>query len=218
LGERLGDHGYFVRGIRLPGHGLDPEAMWGVTAEDWLDASREALLGLGPAPVRVVGLSMGALIAAWLGGAYPEHVRSLTLLAPAVRFLGRPMAVAKALSPLPLMEIFRPWVTKESVDLEDASERAKAPLLWRFPSARLRDLWRVQEVSRAAWGAVRAPALIVYSRNDHVVDPAGAHELATGLRGAKVRLVELMRGAHLIPRDLAREQLFTEVLDFFRRF
>jgi carboxylesterase len=216
LGERLGQEGFHALGLCLPGHGTTPEAMRHVRSRDWILASARALLGFSQ-PVHVLGLSMGALLSVWLAGRFPRRVRSLVLMAPAVRFQGLQMALAKALSPFHWFERLKPWVHKSSVDLADPEARANAPILTRFPSGRLRDLFKVQAASRAQWRKVRAPTLVAVSRDDHVVDQHGAWALAEGLKLAQVERLVVDRGAHLMPRDLGHEELFLHVVDFLRR-
>src|SRR2546430_6543846 len=64
LGDALAARGFRVKGVRLPGHGGEPEAMAGVSARDWEEACETALDSLASTPrVFVAGLSMGALLA-----------------------------------------------------------------------------------------------------------------------------------------------------------
>ena len=217
LGEALARAGFFAKGSRRPGHALTPEAMLGVSLRDWLDAAEEALAALeGHRRVFVAGLSMGALIAIALAAKSPR-VRALALLAPALKLRGRDARLARAIRPLPLMEAIRPWVEKGSVDLADPEARAQAPLLPRFPSTRLRDLWALQDLARHEAEKVRAPSLVALGEKDQVVDPGGVRELVRALsKSSKVRYITLAEAAHLLPRDLGHEVLADDVIRFFR--
>src|SRR5438270_13533902 len=74
LGDALAARGYRVKGVRLPGHGGEPEAMAGVSARDWEEACETALDSLASTPrVFVAGLSMGALLALLLAARRPER-------------------------------------------------------------------------------------------------------------------------------------------------
>ncbi len=219
LGEVLAARGFFVKGIRLPGHGITPEALASVSHRDWEQAVEEGLGALERyRRVFVAGLSMGALLSVGLAERFPARVKGLALLAPAMRFLDRQMAAMKLLRGWPVVEALKPWVAKDSTDIEDPVQRRAAPVLPAFPTARLADVWSVQDSARAAMGQVLCPALIVYARQDHVVSGEGALELQRGLiRAPEVKVVELREGFHIIPRDLGARVALGEVGEFFDR-
>ena len=66
------------------------------------------------------------------------RVAGVALIAPALRLKGLQLALLKRASALPLLEILRPWVTKDGSDIEDPVARAQAPLLPAFPTSGLR--------------------------------------------------------------------------------
>lgn len=218
LGDALAARGYRVHAPLLPGHGLVPEAMLHVRAADWVAASEAALARLPLGPVFVGGLSMGGLLALVLAARYPERVRALALLAPAVRFKGPLMTFLRATRKVPWLEWVKPWVHKTATDLSDPDALRRAPLIPRFPSARLGDLWTLQDLASDAEPKVRAPTLIVVAEHDHVVDPdAGAylqHRLAAA---SEIRCVRMARGFHILPRDVDGPAVAREVTDFFQR-
>lgn len=220
LGDALAERGFFVHCPRLPGHGTTPEAMLGAGHEDWLLAATDAFQGLtSHRRVFVAGLSMGALLALSIAARHPGKVSGLALLAPALRFRGLDLKLAHALRHTPALELARPWLTKGSVDVEDAKAKAEAPVLHAFPSTRLQDLFRLQDLAREALPRVLAPTLIAVARHDHVVDPRASEEIARGLtRAHPVRQVVLERGFHQIPRDRDGAHAAREVGDFFTRF
>jgi alpha-beta hydrolase superfamily lysophospholipase len=93
LGESLHEHGYYVVGLRLPGHGTAPSGLLDVRWEDMAGALRLAVAHLtrqvGPAPIHIVGYSTGAPLAldftldAIEGRASPVPA-SLVLISPAI--------------------------------------------------------------------------------------------------------------------------------------
>ena len=219
LGEALAARGLHVHAPRLPGHGTRPSAMAHVGRADWEAAAADALLGLsGFRHVFVGGLSMGALLAVLLAARRPERVAGLALMAPALRFKGPKFWALRRLRHTPVLELALPWVTKQSTDIEDAGALGEAPILRAFPSARLNDLFHLQDVADLALPQVRCPALVVVSRQDHVVDPDGGKVLARALKASpRVRLVSLQEGFHILPRDRAGAVLAEEVGGFFGR-
>src|SRR5215468_4454831 len=216
LGEALSRAGIAVHAPRLPGHGTTPAAMLEARAPDWLLACDEALGQLPGRRVAVGGLSMGALLALVLAARHPDRVAGVAALAPAVRFRDRTLNSLRRLrAAIPLLELVRPWVRKDTTDLLDAQARAEAPVLSAWPSARLRDLWEMQDL---AWGSARrvtCPVLVLVAAEDHVVDPSGAAALVRRLGASpSVRYVQIENSAHILPRDRNGELVAAEVTAF----
>jgi carboxylesterase len=218
LGEALAGQGYRVRCDRLPGHGTTPEAMETVRAEDWHRTAEQGLSSFeGPERVFIVGFSMGALLAVNLAARFPERVRALALLAPAMDFVGPEMFLLRTLRMLPLLEKFHPTVWKDSTDIGNDGIRTQAPILAGYPAARIRDLFRVQDEARSVMRKVTAPTLVMAAKKDHVVSVRGARELARGMvRAQPLRFVVLRQGFHILARDDDAPLVFDEVASFFR--
>jgi carboxylesterase len=220
LGEALAQRGLRVSCPRLPGHGTTPRAMSSVGARDWEAAVEGALHALARPGGRtfVAGLSMGALLAVLLAARSPERVQGLALIAPALRFRGPKMFALKRLSRYPLLEWVRPWIEKNGTDIESPEALAEAPILPAWPSARLNDMWALQDAAWAALPRVRCPVLVVVAAQDHVVDPGGGKLLVQRLTQApSVRFIHIQDGFHIIPRDHGGPLLNDEVGGFFDR-
>ena len=91
LAEGLKRQGYWVLGLRLPGHGTAPSGLASVTWEDMAAAVRMAVAHLeakvGSAPIHIVGYSTGAPLALDYILGLPEGRRqpaSLVLVSPAI--------------------------------------------------------------------------------------------------------------------------------------
>jgi carboxylesterase len=219
LGEALAARGLFVTAPLLPGHGSTPEALLDVDHRDWERAVSQALLSLrGHRHVFVAGLSMGALLCLRLAARYPELVHGLGLLAPAIHFKGPHMWLLKRLRHHGLLERFKPWVFKTGTDVSDPEVLAEAPILPAFPSAKLQDLWELQDLAMSALPQVRCPALVAVAEQDHVVDPEGGQLVVRGLTASpQVRFLSLKTGYHIIPRDTGGPLLAAALGDFFDR-
>lgn len=217
LGERLAASGYHVRGICLPGHGSTPDALERVTYRDWEAAAADALKGLtGFRRVYVAGLSMGALLGLLISAGRRSPPHALALIAPAMKFRGAHLWALRMLRDLPILDLLRPYIPKTTTDIEDPASRADAPILAGFPSARLHDVWTLQDRARAALPAIHIPVLIAVARQDHVVSIRGARELARGLEHApRVEWLELQKGFHVIPRDRGLSTLSDKLVAFF---
>jgi len=219
LGEALSARGYHVRAIRLPGHGSTPEALERVTYRDWEAAAEDALWGLRTfRRVFVAGLSMGGLLGLILAARHRPPPHGVVLLAPAMSFRGAGMWALRKLRDLPILDLLRPYVAKTGTDIEDPIARAEAPVLPGFPTARLHDVWTLQDRARAALPSVRVPVLVVVARQDHVVAARGARQLARGLKHApQVEWLELSEGFHIIPRDRGLPTVTEKIVAFLRQ-
>ena len=97
LGKTLGKRGYWVIGLRMPGHGTAPSGLKYVKSPDMIAAVRIAMAHLssavGDRPIHIVGYSTGAALAldysldAVDGLAAPVPA-SLVLISPAIRVHG----------------------------------------------------------------------------------------------------------------------------------
>jgi carboxylesterase len=216
LAEALAARGYHAYAPRLPGHGTSPEALLYVTHVDWEREAEAALATLaGFERVFVAGLSMGALLALLLAARHPDRVQGLALMAPAVRLQSRGARVLEALRVFRRHPFDALWVAKKASDLEDEEMRAQVPLLPRYPAARLRDLFSLQRLAAGAVPAVRAPALVLISQHDHVIDVGAGVALAQRLRDAQLSMFQ--RGFHVMTRDVERARLAAEISAFFDR-
>lgn len=213
LGESLADRGFRVRAPRLPGHGTVPEALLWVTWREWVDAAERELLAFPPGQrVAVAGLSMGALLGLILAARHPDRVAGLALLAPAWQLSRWDGRLLRALRHFELPALRGRWLTKDTMDLEDPEARAQAPVLPRYPMARLFDLFTLQDVARESVPLVRVPALLLGAAHDHVVASEGLEELHRLLPGS--RSLTVQRGFHILPRDRDRALVCAEVAEF----
>ncbi len=217
LAESLSASGYHAKAICLPGHGSTPEAMERVTYRDWEDAAEDAFRGLRRfRRVFVAGLSMGALLGLILAARHRRPPHALALLAPAMQFRGTALWALRKCRDLPLLDFLRPFIPKTGTDIEEPTARAEAPVLAGFPSARLYDVWALQDRAREALPLVRVPVLIAVALHDHVVSAGGARQIARGLTNAvRLEWIELREGFHIIPRDRGFPGLAEKIVTFF---
>jgi carboxylesterase len=220
LGEALAKEGYAVRAIRLSGHGQSPEAMLAVSHRDWKRECETALKELAEqhSIIFLIGLSMGALLSILLTAQFPERVRGLVLLAPAVRIRGPAVRLLRATRSRQWIPAIIPWIRKTGTDIADPRELADSPILPRFPSRRLYDLWALQDLALASASSVKAPALILIAKHDRVVDNRAARQIGAALTSSpSVEIVELTNGRHIIPRDYSRAEGEQKITSFLSK-
>lgn len=94
LAETLAEQGYWVIGLRLPGHGTAPSGLTHITMQDMTGAVRLAMKHLasrlGERPIHIVGYSTGAALALdfaldEIEGKVSPKPASLVLISPAIR-------------------------------------------------------------------------------------------------------------------------------------
>ena len=214
LGDRLASKGFRAIGVRLPGHGVVAEELERSNFMDWLNEVRAVVLAQ-PEGSRVflVGLSMGALIAAIVAADHPHRVRGLALLAPALRLRPR-IELFRAASGWGLLPWVR-FVEKKPSDMEDRALQAQNPNIGRIPALSVGQLGQLQLLTRLALPKISAPALVMYSERDPTVAPAAAYEVAKRIGSRPARLVRLDRSKHILTLDVERERVADEIERFF---
>jgi len=177
LARDLGANAYFTR---LAGHGRDGSAMGEATVEAWLDDAAEAVTIGGFIGERVVlmGTSTGGTLALWAASREEarERIAALVLVSPnlglqdpAAGFLVWPWGGAIA------RMVVGPERCFEPANPEHARHWTTCyPVEALLPMAAL-----VQHVRSLGRGAVSAPALVVYSPNDQLVDPSKTEPVMT---------------------------------------
>ena len=179
------------------------------------------LIGIGK--THLIGHGMGGSIAQAIAAERPGRVRSLTAICTPVRFTGAQRSIysewlkagSEGLDPLAISERITPWIF--------SSQFLRDPR-WRDCVIR----GRANQYRRTCWEGARNqleamlphefprtehtsyPALVVWGRDDRLVPPSSARELAERLPGA--RMVQL-EGGHMLPLELVRS-LVREELTF----
>jgi carboxylesterase len=210
-----------VLGVRLKGHAGAPEELGASDHSNWYESvveGFERLRQYGDANV-VVGLSMGAILAARLAADQREAVAGLVMLAPAF-FLPTQVRLL-----LRLMRPARAWGDKvyfrkgAGSDIHDDAARSVHPRTRLMPLGAALSLVELSDRIRPRLGEVIQPALLIHSRQDHTcpfdhnVDFVMRH-----LGSADKRAVALEESYHVIPVDSEKERVAEETLDFIAQF
>jgi carboxylesterase len=221
LGERLAAAGVRVLGVRLNGHAGAPEELGASDHSNWYESAVEGFERLrqyGDTNV-VIGLSMGAILAARLAADQREAVAGLVMLAPAF-FLPTKTRVA-----LRLMRPARAWGDKVyfrsggGSDIHDDAARSVHPGTRLMPLGAALSLVDLSERIRPRLSEVVQPALVIHSRLDHTcphdrnVDFVMRH-----LGSADKRAVALEESYHVIAVDSEKDRVADETLDFLAQF
>ncbi|GAA6734261.1 alpha/beta fold hydrolase [Thermus oshimai] len=197
--------GYAVAQPALPGHGTRPEDLRGVGWRDWYGKALEAYRAL-PEPKGVVGLSMGALLAAML--AAEEGASFLVALAPAL-VLRNPLA---GLAPY-----LHPLIPKapRTRSVSDAKRRRASPNYPWIPTSAVAELVRLQKAVDPLLPKVQAPALVVQALWDTTLSPKGVKRFYERLGSERKDLVAY-ESEHDLLLDLKAEEVARDVALWIR--
>lgn len=221
LGDRLAAAGVRVLGVRLNGHAGAPEELGASDHSSWYESAVEGFERLrqyGDNNV-VIGLSMGAILAARLAADQREAVAGLVMLAPAF-FLTPARRVA-----LRLMRPARAWGDKvyfrsgAGSDIHDDAARSVHPGTRLMPLGAALSLVELSDRMRPRLAEVIQPTLLIHSRRDRTcpfernVDFVMRH-----LGSADKRAVALDESYHVIAVDSEKQRVADETLDFVAQF
>jgi carboxylesterase len=211
LAEYLHARGFSVRVPLLPGHGRTLPEFARSRADDWIGFARSELAAFRARhpDAAIVGLSMGGAVAAVLAAEAPAPP-ALALVAP---YVSMPATVRRLARIHPLVGTVAPYVGarggERSIHDPDAKTRS---LAYGCCTPRLvAELASVVERGRRALPALRAPTLVVHSREDNRVPPEAAERTFALIGAPERRLVWTAEGGHILTVDHGRERIFALV-------
>ena len=217
LAKHLSARGFSVRVPLLPGHGRDLAALREASADDWAAEIRKQFDELCATHryVSVVGLSMGGALAIALA-AQRQEVRSLVLLAP---YVDMPPLVRRLASTSSYWGWLLPYFsTLGAASIRDPKAAAAALGHGILTPQALRAISEVVRAADRALPQVKAPTLIVQSREDNRISPEVA-ERGFARLGAQVKRFVWTKGAgHVISVDYGRERVFDLTAQWIERY
>jgi carboxylesterase len=213
LAAELHSRGYTVSAPLLPGHGRNLTEFGAHGSEEWYATVREQYASLGQAHewVGVIGLSMGAALAARLAADIPE-TPALVMIAP---FLTLPPLGDIAVKTSWIWSLFIPaFSTASDRSVLDPRARDESLGYGAFSATSLRAVGEAALRGREALPRVRAPTLIIQSTADNRVPTARSRQAFEQL-GSKKKHFELIEGGgHVLTVDYGWERVVTLAADW----
>ena len=210
LGEALAAAGFTVCGPRLPGHGTSPEDMAHTGARDWVGAIDAALAALQErcSAVFMAGLSMGGTLTLLTAARHADIIRGAIPINAVVQ-ADSPDLASLAFGTDPAGSF--PGIGS---DIKDASQRELAyPVV---PFSCVAEIYGLMSVTRDLLPRITCPALVIQSREDHVVKPANGRLIASSLGSGRVELLWLENSYHVATLDHDAALIAERTIGFIR--
>lgn len=213
LGAYLAERGVRVEGVRLAGHGTDPEHLTYLTWRDWLASAADGLerLSHGGRKVVVVGFSMGGLLASHLCALHPDKVAGLVTMSSPIYFRDRRIHL------IPVVRHVVRWHRVKSLDTAantDPLAHTRYHSYRRYPLVAVDQLLDLMRVTRKVLPTVTTPALIMQGTHDGVVHPRSAAYIFGRIGSTQKELEWLHNSGHGVVFDSEREQVWERVCRF----
>ena len=212
LAEVFADAGFAVELPRLPGHGTAVEDMIETGWDDWLTEAERALAALQSrvpdGQVVVAGLSMGGALTSALAEGHPELAGIVLINTPAAVPDEMAAAVEEMMAGgMEVMDSIGGDIADPDADEASYGETPLRPLLTMIMAGK--DV-------RERLADITQPALIITSRQDHVVNPEDSDVLAENITGP-VERVWLEKSFHVATLDYDQAELEAAALAFAQR-
>lgn len=212
LAEAIAEAGFAVDMPRLPGHGTSVEDMVETGWDDWLTEAERALEALQArtpgGKVIVVGLSMGGMLTTALAEGHPELAGIVLINTPVS--VPSEMAVAVEGMLASGMEVM------DSIGGDIADPDADEASYDATPLRALLTMIMAGEQVRERLPEIRVPALVITSRQDHVVNPEDSNVLAEQISGP-VEHLWLEKSFHVATLDYEKAEVESATVAFARR-
>ena len=210
-GEHLAARGWTVLCPRLPGHGTSRGDLAKTTADDWIGEAEMALVGLQErcSAVFIAALSMGATIGMDLVSRFPETVTGMIGVNTAVYTEDPRARFAPILGKLPF--------SVKGIGSDIADPAQKELCYARVPLKAAAELLDLQNRVKERLKDVRAPLLLLASRQDHVVPPGNTSFVAEHVSSTDVEVVWLERSFHVATLDYDAPVIFERSVEFITK-
>lgn len=208
LGERIHAAGYTVIGPRLAGHGISPAAMAATGAADWIASVDEALATLRQTCTQIymVGLSMGGTLTLYSAAKHPGVIQGAVTINGVVR-VGSPGMAAVAYDSQAPATVPGIGSDIKAAGVEELAYRE-------VPVTAFREAYALAAVTHDLLPGITCPALVITSREDHVVDPANGPLIAQRLGSSRIELSWLDASYHVATLDNDKERIAAQTVAF----
>lgn len=214
MGEYLNRQGFTVCGIRLAGHATQPADLLRLRWQDCLASVEDGyqLLRTCTDTIYLAGLSLGGMLALTFASRFPV-AGVIAMSTPYSHPTDRRLKFAR------LLGWFKPYLPKGggpgSGWFGDAwKEHVSYPA---YPVRSLGELGQLMDVLHTALPQVKAPVLLISSRNDHARICQSMERIHARLGSVDKQMVWIEGSGHTITEEPQRETVFRTATEFIFR-
>lgn len=208
--EAIAADGHTVLVPRLPGHGTNVDDLQGTTAAEWVAEAEMSLRGLGERchSVFVCGLSMGGTITLDLASRFGDRVAGIVAVNPTVYSTDPRVKLAPLLGKLPLK------LKGVASDIADPSQTELA--YSKVPTKAAASMLSYQDRVKTRLETIRVPAVVMTSRQDHIVNPGNGPYIIDHISSEQKELVWLERSYHVATLDYDKDIIVERTRTFIK--
>lgn len=203
-----------ISGILLPGHGTNPAELNKTGWQDWRSAAEKEIWRLLKEyeDVFIAGLSMGALLALYVGSRFKEIKGIVSINAPI--FTQYPIITSLA----PLIQKVIPYVSKVPNRKENPLELKGRFAYDCYPVKAYTSLMKLRKMVINELAQIRQPTLLLQSLRDKAVKRGSAQYLKDHMTSCRVELVSLPKSGHIATMEDEVELIVNELVAFMGSF
>ena len=213
MSKKLAKEGFHVYGVTLPGHGTDPEDLYGMTWQRWygyVEAEFDRLHEIHRS-VSVMGFSLGAVLGMRL--AMNRPVEKLVCMATPLKLFHDYIPMHYLLRLATVFGTTARAFPKRMPESEDGPEYL---IYKRIPLEALTTLVDLAFENKPRLGEVKVPALLLHSRRDPASRAKGAQYVYDHLGSEEKRLVWFEQAPHGLMHGSEEDKavLHSEIVSF----
>ena len=215
MGEFLTAEGWTVRCPLLSGHGTKPEDLIGIRWKVWVDEVESAFHELQSRceTVFVCGISLGSLLALWLGAEHPE-IAGLVLMSPAMKIKNPLLPLTPGLR---YLVKYAPSWALEGGSLRDPEAIDRLWCYDKLPIWGGAEFYLLQRQVRKVLTGIRQPILLFQGRLDNWLSAQAPQVVYDGVASTDKAVVWMERSGHQVLVDGEREVVWAQSYEWMMR-
>ncbi len=206
--------GFSVEVPLLAGHGTHPNNLEKTNWKQWNKSVKDTLFNIRKnnksGKVIAIGQSMGGTLALHLAAHY--QLDGIVLLAPGLFFKNKLTSMAKYIVHIKKM------FNKNGPDISDEQEKRKVVTYKQIPTTSVIELDNLFKHVADDLEDVYCPCMIIYSKQDHTIDPKSSKEIYNQISSKNKRILCLEKSYHLLSLDIEKDIIKKEIYNFIDSF